>query len=133
MVTAGDGAAYERLLEYADDSQTRIPNSLKGHRRRLEALWAARHGDDPEAVERGLRAAIAAYDAWGSVVHLATARGDLGVWLTGQGRAADAGALLDQARATFSGIGATAWLADLDGRLGALVAPGAVSAELPGV
>ena len=132
VVTAGDRAGYDRLLEYADDSQTRIPNSLKGHRRRLEALWAARHGGDSEAVERGLSAAIQAYDAWGSVVHLAMARADLGVWLTGQGRAAEAEALLDQARATFSGIGATAWLAELDDRLGAPVASGAVSAELPG-
>jgi hypothetical protein len=132
VVTTGDRAAYDRLLEFTDDSQTRIPNSLKGHRRRLEALWADRHDGDPEAVERGLSAAISAYDAWGSVVHLAMARADLGVWLTGQGRAAEAEPLLDQARATLSGIGATAWLAGLEDRLGALVTSGAASAELPG-
>jgi class 3 adenylate cyclase len=126
-VETGDRAARDRLLELADDSQTRIPVSLKGHRHRLEALWTDRHGGDPSDVERGLRDALEAYDAWGSVVHLARARAELGVWLTGQGRAAEAAPLVEQARATFTELGATAWLAELDDRLAAPLPTGSGS------
>ena len=132
VIETGDRVAYHRLLEFADDSQTRIPISLKGHRLRLEALWEARHGGDPSAVERGLRDALEAYDAWGSVVHRARTQADLGVWLAGQGRAAEADPLLEQARATFTEIGATSWLAQLDARLGAPVPTGSASGSPPG-
>ena len=51
----------------------------KGHRERLRALWGARTGLEPRAVENHLRSAVDAYDAWGSTVHRAQAQVDLGL------------------------------------------------------
>jgi hypothetical protein len=47
-------------------------------------------------------------------VHLARARAAYGVWLTRQGRVADAEPLVAEARTTYASLGAVAWLAELD-------------------
>ena len=62
------------------------------------------------------RSAIASYDAWGSPVYAARARGGYGAWLAECGRTDEASGLLDAARTTFTELGATTWLAALDAR-----------------
>ncbi|MFN2560784.1 MAG: AAA family ATPase, partial [Jatrophihabitans sp.] len=71
----------------------------------------------PTDVEQDLRTGIAALDAFGAVPFRARAQATLGVWLTGQGRAAEATTHLFAARETFTDLRATAWLRDLDAAL----------------
>ena len=44
----------------------------------------------------------------------ARTQAELGAWLIGQGRAGEAAPLLDNARAVFTQLGATAWLQKLE-------------------
>jgi hypothetical protein len=72
---------------------------------------------EPADVERDLRDAIDALGAFGAVPFRARAHATLGIWLTRQGRAAEAAPLLTAARETFTELRATAWLRDLESAL----------------
>jgi hypothetical protein len=114
-----DRPLIDRLKEILDESTTPPREGLRGHRALLGALDAARRGtvDEPaDEPDELFRTAIASYDAWGSPVYAARARAAYGGWLAERGRADEAQDLLDTARATFAELGATTWLAALDGR-----------------
>ena len=67
-----------------------------------------------EPVESLYTAAMREYDAWGSPVFLARAQAAYGVWLTQRGRADEAEPVLAAARSAYAGLGATAWLEELE-------------------
>jgi len=67
-----------------------------------------------ETVESLYRAAMALYDEWGAVAFTARAQGELGAWLSREGRTMEAIPLLDAARTSLSMAGARRWLDDLD-------------------
>jgi hypothetical protein len=102
------------LIRRIDDDPSGAPRGLRGHRERFGALRAERLGSDPTEVEAGLRVALVEYEAWRAPVFVALGRRELGLFLQRQGRLQDAGVELDQARATFTQLGAAAWLRDLD-------------------
>jgi hypothetical protein len=124
VVEAGDALAHARLMEILGAEGDPLPLCLKGHRERLRALWGARTGLEPRAVENHLRSAVDAYDAWGSTVHRAKAQVDLGLLLISGGRVDEGAVVVDRARAVFATLGAGAWLARLDERLAVLEATG---------
>jgi hypothetical protein len=112
QLRAGDLAMAERLLSLA--------NPLLGGRGRaitraevprLRGMLAAARGEDAEA---DLRTAAAAHEAYGAPYLLAVTRYELARWLTTRGRADEAGPLLDQARATFTRLGAIPALENAD-------------------
>ena len=117
VLEAGDDAPYLRLMELAGGGRERLPLSMIGHPARTSALWTRLRDPSSPDIEAGLRRAIEIYGRWGSAVRVARTRADLASWLAGQGRDAEAAPLLDQARATFEQIGATAWLAATEDRL----------------
>jgi class 3 adenylate cyclase len=115
-LAAGDTAAAERLLAPVETAPASIVSpGLRAHWLRLRGRLGALRGDEPEGVESDLRAAIAELEAFGAVGYRARAEEELGRWLVGQGREAEAAALLDSARATYEQIGANGWLARLEG------------------
>ena len=57
---------------------------------------------------------MAEYEAWRSPVFVALGRRDLGLFLHRRGRLEEAEVELDLTRATFTQLGAAAWLRDLD-------------------
>ena len=77
----------------------------------LRGLVALARDEDPEA---DLREALRELEDYGAVFYLARTRLELGRWLLQGGRAAEAGSLLDQARAVFEQLGAVPSLAELD-------------------
>jgi class 3 adenylate cyclase len=87
---------------------------------RLRALVDAARGDEGPTVERDLRAAIDALDAFGAVGERARTQEELGHWLIRNDRPLDAEPLLAAAGATYLDIGATGWLAKLDAWQGAV-------------
>ncbi len=114
-VAAGDLARAELLLAPVERAATALVSPAVGAEWHwLRGLVSALRGDDPAAVENELRTGIAALEAFGAKGMRAQAQEDLGRWLTGQGRAAEAGPLLAAARETYIEIGADGWLARLD-------------------
>jgi hypothetical protein len=91
-----------------------VSPAVRAQLRRLQGLIGAARGDDPVRVESDLRAGIDALAAFGAVGFTAKAREELGRWLLGQDRRADAEPLLDWARETYREIGAVGWLRELD-------------------
>ncbi len=118
VLEAEDRDAWARLSELAGGERDLFPLALQAHRTRFHALWRMRTQPGSPEVEDGLRRAIELYQRWGSTVRAAQARADLGVWLVGRGRGDEAAGWLEQARTTYEQLGASAWLADLDQRLG---------------
>jgi hypothetical protein len=112
-VAAGAADELAELMVLVDDNATHCPGGLLAHRAYIDGLVAARDGDDGE-VERLLRDAVERYDTWGARIYSARTQAALGRWLTSQGRPGDARPLLDQARATYTALGATRWLAELE-------------------
>jgi class 3 adenylate cyclase/tetratricopeptide (TPR) repeat protein len=118
-LAADDDASLARLLEMArfdDDSDQSISVSLQAHRHRTRGLLALRDGD-PVTAEQELRAAIVYYERWHSPLYQRRTEADLGLILVAQGRADEGQLLIEGARAFYAGIGATAWLADLDAKV----------------
>jgi class 3 adenylate cyclase/tetratricopeptide (TPR) repeat protein len=114
-LAAGDTALAERLLAPVTSAAPGlIAPAVKAQLHRLQGLLGAARDDDPERVEADLRAGVAALDAFGAVGLCAQAKEELGRWLVGQRRGAEAQALLEQARATYADIGAVGWLARLN-------------------
>jgi hypothetical protein len=106
--------ALDLLIRRVDDDPSGPPRGLRGHRARYGALRAELLGSDPADVEAGLRVAVAEYEAWRAPVFVALGRRDLGLHLHRRGRPEEAEVELDLARATFTQLGAAAWLRDLD-------------------
>ena len=112
QLLAGDLDAAERLLAFADPLLGGRGRALtRGEVPRLRGLLALARGEDPEADLREAEAALAAY---GAPYLLARTRLELGRWLSGVGRAAEAGPLLAQARDTFVALGAVPSVAEVD-------------------
>lgn len=78
---------------------------------RLRGTLAAARGEDAEA---DLRAAERAHAAYGAPYLLARTRLELGRWLVGRGRRAEAEPLLAQARETFEALRATPSVDEVD-------------------
>ena len=111
-----DTAAAWELTSYARETPTQaLPPAMAAHARVFRAVLAIRSGEpDVTQVEADLREGIAELDSRGVVVWRAMAQEDLGRWLLQRGCVAEAAAELDAARATYSELGASAWLARLD-------------------
>ena len=105
----GDDAAVEDLLDIVRRQPPGLRNPLvRAEFLRLRATYAQATQADPEA---DLRQAIAELVAFGSPFRRAQAELSLAELLTTRGAAAEAEALLDQARVTFTELAATPWLA----------------------
>ena len=113
-VEVGDLQDESAVLALVDGVNVALPVGLRAHRARHAAIAARRDGAPPEAVEHQYRAAMALYDEWGAVAFTARAQGELGAWLSREGRTMEAIPLLDAARTTLSVAGARRWLDDLD-------------------
>ena len=115
MVLEADAvAAHDRLIAMVTTDDV-VPVAVQGHLAHFTALWAVRHDDEDHAsVEGGLRAAMDRYQRVGSRLLETRCAADLGAWLSRKGRMDEATPLLEQARAVFEEIGASAWLAQLD-------------------
>jgi len=118
---AGDDASVQVLLDllgdYATDQSRKVAFRAHGHW--AAGLLARDQGETTSAVT-SLGEAVRLYDEWKSPPYAARARADLGVALV----AADDPALategwhhVDAARATFTALGATAWLDALEAAL----------------
>jgi len=114
-----DAPQLEGLLRLVDEASARvlIPAAVKTHRQHVAGLVAMRADAPAEEVEGYLRGAIAGFERWGAAPSRARAQADLGVWLVTQARAEEGEIALIAARATFAGLGATAWLEELESRL----------------
>ena len=118
----GEAEMVTELLSLVDDFiGVGTPLSVRAHRRRFAGLVAMTDGSDPAIVERALREAIDDFDRWGSAQYRARTQADLGRWLVAQDRAPAAEPLLAAARSTYAEMGATAWLAALEGASAASV------------
>ena len=106
--------ALDLLIRRVDEDASGPPRGLRGHRALYGALRDERLGADPADVEAELRVAVAEYEAWRSPVFVALGRRDLGLYLHRRGRLEEAEVELDLTRATFTQLGAAAWLRDLD-------------------
>ena len=112
---AGDNVALETLIDLIDGESNRpVSAGMRIHRKRVAGLLAIRNGESPEAVESTLREAISEFERWGAIPSMARTQADLGAWLVDQGRAAEATPLIESARAVFAGLGASAWLEELE-------------------
>ncbi|MGC4112356.1 MAG: adenylate/guanylate cyclase domain-containing protein [Nocardioides sp.] len=113
-----DLALVTELEQVVDDAGNPPQEGLRGHRALLGAVVAARAGSEDRA-DALFTDAVAHFDEWGSPVHSARARAAYGAWLASRGRHDEAGPLLDAARATYTSLGASAWLSELDAQLAA--------------
>jgi tetratricopeptide (TPR) repeat protein len=121
MMDARDFAGARELLRpVADVPATRLSPILAAQLPRLrgaiEALDAASTAD-PAVVEKDLLDGIRLLDEFGAMPYRARAQATLGVWLTQQGRPADAAPYLAAARESFTELRASLWLRDLDAAL----------------
>jgi len=108
-----DAGLFDLLRRLVDDDGSTPPAGLAGHRALLSAL------DGDSGVEAAFAASLDHYATWGSRVHTARAQAEYGVWLVRHGRAAEAEALVAEARATYAALGAVAWVEELDRELAA--------------
>ncbi len=116
-LAANDTDLAQQLLEPVATAQPgRVAPAVAAQWHRLRGLVAAARGDDPLSVEADLRAGIAALEAFGAVGYRARAQEELAHWLLDQNRPSDAEQLIEQARATYTDIGAAGWLTQLDSR-----------------
>ncbi len=115
VLAAGDIDLASRFLDRVTSVPAgRVPEGVAAQWHRFRGLVEAARGGDPFVVESELMAGIDALAALGAVGYRAKAQAELGTWLIGQGRAAEAQSLLEAARLTFREIGAHGWLADLE-------------------
>ena len=116
-VAAGDTELAERLLDPVTTAQPgRVSPGVAAQWHRLRGLVAAARGDDPEFTETEMRTGIAALDAFGALGYRARAQEELARWLVEQGRSDEAESFFEDARTTYTDIGATGWLTRLDTR-----------------
>jgi hypothetical protein len=113
LLVAGDTEAMAELVAVVEAERSRMPRSVRGELRRLKALLATAQGDDA-AAERLLRGAIDDVAAWGSPVLTARYGAELAGCLVRQGRPEEAEPYVTAARASYEGLGAQAWLRQLE-------------------
>jgi class 3 adenylate cyclase/tetratricopeptide (TPR) repeat protein len=89
------------------------PPSLRAHAARFQALIRAGRGEHQTA-EQGFKTAEVIFREHGLVFPLAVTQLEHGEWLVAQGRAADADALLREARETFERLEAAPYLVRVD-------------------
>jgi ATP/maltotriose-dependent transcriptional regulator MalT len=82
---------------------------LRAQAARFRAIINARYGRN-EQVDGSFRRAEAIFREFGVVFYLAVTHLEHAEWLVEQGRGAEAGPLLAEARETFEQLGATPWL-----------------------
>ena len=111
-IAAGDLDQAARQIALMEDApRGHVLPLARAQLPRLQGMLAISRGEDPQAL---LTAAIDALDRFGAVPDAARTRHALGAWLADQGRADEAAELLDAARQTYTDLGATVWLAELD-------------------
>ena len=121
--TPSDLAAARRAIAVVDEAAGPLEPAAAAQLPRLRAVLALRDRSvafDGAAVERDLREAITALEAYGAVPARARAQLELGRWLTESGRPAEAAPLLTAARDTFVELVTPAHVAEVDAVLGRL-------------
>jgi class 3 adenylate cyclase len=119
----GDTRALGSLLTVLDeDPHQTFPVGLQAQHQRVLALLGMHGGGEPATVEEHLSAAVALSRAWRSSVSVARCQAALGVWLTRQGRAAEAREPLAEARAVYTRLGAVRWSEQLAADLAGVTA-----------
>ncbi len=111
---AGLRALDELVDAYHPGTHSRGVRALRSHRR---AVVAVQEGADAATVERHLRSALTAAQAWHAGLVEARIAADLGVWLTQQGRSDEASGPLEIAHARFERMGTIPWLTELEARI----------------
>ena len=107
-LAARDTALAQRLIEPVSSAAAGIVSpAVSAQYHRLRGLVGAALGDDPDQVERDLRAGVDALRDFGAVGLAARAEEELARWLAGQHRADEARPMCDSARATYAEIGAS--------------------------
>jgi tetratricopeptide (TPR) repeat protein len=110
----GDQEEVERLVATIDGMKPgRITPFLRALADRWRARAAAARGSD-DRIHASFKAAAGLFLETGIPYWRALTQLDHGEWLIGQGRPEEAAPLLDEARATFQRLKATAWLDRLE-------------------
>lgn len=109
----GDRAAVRTMLDTIDAQPGPSPTGLAAQRARLEGFLG--RGDSTE-VESTYLLGLEHARAWGSALHEAHLSAELGAWLTGQGRAAEADEHLARARVFYDHVGARRWIEEMERR-----------------
>jgi class 3 adenylate cyclase/predicted ATPase len=124
---AGEIDEAKRLLSLvADAPPGHAPPYIRAQLARYRALVRVAEGDRSVEIGNGLRGAVNGLRDLGYPYWLARAQADLGQWLAGRGRRADAEPLLVEARDILSDLGAQP---DLERVIGLIAS--ATGAELP--
>ena len=114
-LAADDLNLAQRFLEPVEEVRPgRRSPAVAAQWHRLRGLVSAARGHDSVFAETEMRAGIAALDDFGAHGYRAQAQEELARWLVDQHRPDDAQPFIDAARATYTDIGATGWLARLD-------------------
>ncbi|VXB10344.1 adenylate/guanylate cyclase domain-containing protein [Aeromicrobium sp. 9AM] len=115
-----DRGTIQQMLSAVEPSSGPWPAGVRAQRSRLQGVLGEDGSIDAEAVEAAYRDALATAQAWGSTLHEAHVRADLGVWLHRQGRVPEGSELVASARAFYERVGALRWLELLDRRIAAI-------------
>ncbi len=106
----GDLSSAESLVrEVTAMPSGRLAPKMRADLQRFQAALAIARGETA-GVEANLKAAIGLLREIGLPFETARAELELATWLVGSNRAGEATDLLDDARTTFEGLGATPWL-----------------------
>ncbi len=110
----GDNEQVRLLLEAIDHiPRGKVPQSLHAHAARVRAQLAASEGDS-EAAESGFKRASGTFRELGIPLWIGASLLEYAEWLTTESRAADAEALLSEARDIFERLEARPWLERLE-------------------
>ena len=101
--------AEAQVREVASMPPGRLPPSTRASIQRFSAAIATARGE-AAGVEANLKAAIGLYRETGLTFPTASAELELAEWLVTSNRAGEATDLLEDARTTFTTLGATPWL-----------------------
>ncbi|HET8616814.1 MAG TPA: adenylate/guanylate cyclase domain-containing protein [Actinomycetales bacterium] len=112
---AHDVSLAGRLLSLVEQRQPgEVSPALRAHLLLHRGTFTIADGGDPASAETDLRNGIEAFQTFDSPPYRARAEAVLGRWLLSQGRTDEAAPLLRSARTTFTDLGASAWLAELE-------------------
>jgi class 3 adenylate cyclase/tetratricopeptide (TPR) repeat protein len=112
---ARDASLARRLLSLVEQRQPgEVSPALRAHLLLHRGAFTIANGGDPTSAETDLRNGIEAFQSFDSPPYRARTEAVLGNWLRDQGRHDEAAPLLRSARSTLTGLGASAWLAELE-------------------